>query len=282
MTSPRGYGRIAAAKLSYVDRIDVRTVAYSRRGGWHATMLADHANNGNADNQVEFAIKMTVMLRTAARAADELAVSYRELARRFAEQVDTDLASDVDPSGLPIGVAFREVSTCKDTPSSRRCTNTRPPPTRPWTSKPQPALKCRSRQAPVTTVRACCCGLVTRPVHPSRSIHGRSLPSRSRHTSGGYPPVMSEGTTGRRRCAVRPTRPTVTRTEGTTARVADISAALGRTRRGDHHDAGSGSLGAPGPYRSWPPSGEASWLSLGAWRDVRARRCASGDGAFAQ
>jgi hypothetical protein len=72
-------------------------------------MVADYANNGTADNQVEFAINMTVMLRTAARAADELAVSYRELARRFAEQVDADLASDVDPSGLPIGVAFREV-----------------------------------------------------------------------------------------------------------------------------------------------------------------------------
>jgi hypothetical protein len=72
-------------------------------------MLDDHANNGAADNEVEFAINMTMMLRTAARATDELAVSYRELARRFAEQVDADLASDVDPLGLPIGLAFREV-----------------------------------------------------------------------------------------------------------------------------------------------------------------------------
>jgi hypothetical protein len=58
---------------------------------------------------VEFAIEMAAKLRTAARAADELAVSYRELARRFADQVDADLASDADPLGLPIGVAFREV-----------------------------------------------------------------------------------------------------------------------------------------------------------------------------
>ena len=72
-------------------------------------MVADHANNGDADNEVEFALNMAAMLRTAARAADEFGVSARELARRFAEQVDADLASDADPSGLPIGQAFREV-----------------------------------------------------------------------------------------------------------------------------------------------------------------------------
>jgi hypothetical protein len=72
-------------------------------------MVADHAKNGNADNEVEFAVNMTTMLRTAARAADELAVSCRELTRAFAEQVDADLASDADPLGLPVGLAFRVV-----------------------------------------------------------------------------------------------------------------------------------------------------------------------------
>jgi hypothetical protein len=72
-------------------------------------MADDYTIADNADDEVEFAIKMTAMLRTAARATDELAISYRELARRFAEQVDADLASDVDPIGLPITLAFREV-----------------------------------------------------------------------------------------------------------------------------------------------------------------------------
>lgn len=72
-------------------------------------MAHDHTADGSAD-EVEFAVSMTAMLRTAARAADELAASYRELARRFAEQVDAELASDVDPSALPIGQAFRDVS----------------------------------------------------------------------------------------------------------------------------------------------------------------------------
>ena len=72
-------------------------------------MVANHANDGDSDNEVEFALNMVAMLRTAARAADEFGVSARELARRFAEQVDADLASDADPSGLPIGQAFREV-----------------------------------------------------------------------------------------------------------------------------------------------------------------------------
>ena len=31
------------------------------------------------------------------------------MVRRFAEQVDADLASEADPLGLPIGLAFREV-----------------------------------------------------------------------------------------------------------------------------------------------------------------------------
>jgi hypothetical protein len=72
--------------------------------------MNDHTIVDNADDEVEFAIKMTVMLRTATRAADELAMSYRELAHRFAKQVDADLASDVDPLGLPITLASREVS----------------------------------------------------------------------------------------------------------------------------------------------------------------------------
>jgi hypothetical protein len=74
-----------------------------------ATMATDHVNSGNPDDEVEFAISMAARLRTAARAADELGVSCRELARRFADQVDADLASDADPLGLPIGLAFREV-----------------------------------------------------------------------------------------------------------------------------------------------------------------------------
>jgi hypothetical protein len=72
-------------------------------------MATDHANISNPDDEMEFAIGMAARLRTAARAADELGVSCRELARRFADQVDADLASDADPLGLPIGLAFREV-----------------------------------------------------------------------------------------------------------------------------------------------------------------------------
>jgi hypothetical protein len=72
-------------------------------------MVADHTNNGNPDDEMEFAISMAARLRTVARAADELGVSCRELARRCADQVDADLASDADPLGLPIGLAFREV-----------------------------------------------------------------------------------------------------------------------------------------------------------------------------
>ena len=72
-------------------------------------MATDHDNTGNSDDGVEFAIAMAARLRTAARAADELGVSCRELARRFADEVDADLASDADPLGLPIGIAFREV-----------------------------------------------------------------------------------------------------------------------------------------------------------------------------
>jgi hypothetical protein len=79
-------------------------------GGLDAAMADDHMDHGSAVNEVEFAVGMTAMLRTAARAADELAASYRELARRFAEQVDAELASDVEPSALPIGQAFREVA----------------------------------------------------------------------------------------------------------------------------------------------------------------------------
>jgi hypothetical protein len=72
-------------------------------------MATNHANIGNPDDEIEFAISMVARLRTAARAADELGVSCRELARRFADQVDANLASDADPLGLPIGLAFREV-----------------------------------------------------------------------------------------------------------------------------------------------------------------------------
>jgi hypothetical protein len=77
--------------------------------GPDATMATDNVNSLNADEEIEFAISMAAMLRTAARAADEFGVSCRELARRFAEQVDADHVSDADPVGLPIGLAFREV-----------------------------------------------------------------------------------------------------------------------------------------------------------------------------
>jgi hypothetical protein len=77
--------------------------------GPDATMATDNVNSFNADEEIEFAISMAAMLRTAARAADEFGVSCRELARRFAEQVDADHVSDADPLGLPIGLAFREV-----------------------------------------------------------------------------------------------------------------------------------------------------------------------------
>jgi hypothetical protein len=77
--------------------------------GPDATMATDNVNSYNADEEIEFAISMATMLRTAARAADEFGVSCRELARRFAEQVDADNVSDADPVGLPIGLAFREV-----------------------------------------------------------------------------------------------------------------------------------------------------------------------------
>ena len=72
-------------------------------------MTTDHVNDANADEEIEFAFDMGAMLRTAARAADEFGVSCRELARRFAEQVDTDQPSDADRLGLPIGLAFPEV-----------------------------------------------------------------------------------------------------------------------------------------------------------------------------
>jgi hypothetical protein len=70
---------------------------------------ADPIYNGDEDHETDFAIDMVATLRTAARAADDLAVRYRELARRLAAQVDGDVPSDVDPSGPPIGQAFREV-----------------------------------------------------------------------------------------------------------------------------------------------------------------------------
>jgi hypothetical protein len=73
-------------------------------------MTADHhIYDGGAGHEPDFAINMAAMLRTAARAADELAGAYRELARRFADQVDDDLASDLDPSAPSVGQAFREV-----------------------------------------------------------------------------------------------------------------------------------------------------------------------------
>jgi hypothetical protein len=54
-------------------------------------VTTDRVNSSNAYEEVEFAIGMAAMLRTAARAADEFGVSCRELARRFAEQVDADM-----------------------------------------------------------------------------------------------------------------------------------------------------------------------------------------------
>lgn len=143
--------------------------------GPDATMATDNVNSYNADEEIEFAISMAAMLRTAARAADEFGVSCRELARRFAEQVDADHVSDADPVGLPIGLAFREVyqqgHAILATLYERR-TAADPAIDR----KPKSALSWWSRQVPASTVQACCCGLVTTPANRFHSIHGRSPP----------------------------------------------------------------------------------------------------------
>jgi hypothetical protein len=77
--------------------------------GPDATMATDHANIGNPDDEMEFAISMAASCGRPLVLPTELEVSCRELAHRFADQVDADLASDADPLGLPIGLAFREV-----------------------------------------------------------------------------------------------------------------------------------------------------------------------------
>ena len=55
---------------------DLSPVAYASPGS-DATMATDNANSYNADEEIEFAISMAAMLRTAARAADEFGVSCR-------------------------------------------------------------------------------------------------------------------------------------------------------------------------------------------------------------
>jgi hypothetical protein len=142
-------------------------------------MTADHhIYDGDAGHEPDFAINMAAMLRTATRAADELAGRYRELARRFADQVDDDLASDLDPSAPSVGQAFREVDQ-QGHQILVALHKHRTHPTRPWSSRLQPASNWRSPQDPANTVLACSCGLVTRAVHSSHWIHGRSRPGNS-------------------------------------------------------------------------------------------------------
>ena len=93
------------ARQSQADRIDPQLSLLAPRG-LDAVSAADPIYNGDEDHETDFAIDMVATLRTAARAADDLAGRYRELARRLAAQVDGDVPSDVDPSGPPIGQAF--------------------------------------------------------------------------------------------------------------------------------------------------------------------------------
>ena len=108
MTCDPGCGWIAPGQVGQTGDPLRSDLSPRHDGGPDATMT-DHVNGANADEEFEFALSMAAMLRTAARAADELGVSCREMARRYAEQVNADQVSDADPLGLPIGMAFREV-----------------------------------------------------------------------------------------------------------------------------------------------------------------------------
>ena len=120
-------------------------------------MVADHINNGNADNEVEFAINIAAMLRTAARAVDEFGVSARELARRFAEQVDADPLSTAQ-LGHPgqITNPSRRLSQLADAPTASVGCQLRPVRDLVHAMKPipnAPVVPWRSRLAPPATRR---------------------------------------------------------------------------------------------------------------------------------
>jgi|RhiMetdeSRZDD1v2_1073273.scaffolds.fasta_scaffold259237_3 hypothetical protein len=87
-------------------------------------------NYGNPDEEAEFAIEMAAKLRTAARAADELAVSYRELARRLPTRSTPILPPTLTRWDFQ-SASRSERSTSKDMPSSPRSMNAGPPQIRP-------------------------------------------------------------------------------------------------------------------------------------------------------
>jgi hypothetical protein len=121
--------------------------------GADATMATDNVNSFNADEEIEFATSMAAMLRTAARAADEFGVSCRELARRFAEQVEPIMCPM--PTPWDCQSAWRSGrSTSKGTPSLPHSMNAGPLQIRPSTGKPQSASNWWSRQVPASTVQA--------------------------------------------------------------------------------------------------------------------------------
>jgi hypothetical protein len=189
-------------------------------GGPDATMATDHANLGNPDDEMEFAISMAARLRTAARAADELGMSCRELARRFADQVDADLASDADPLGLPIGLAFREVyqqgHAILATLYEQRTAG-------------DPAVDRQAATGIELAVTPTTCKYCPGLLVWTRDEAGKPLPLDPRpfpalmiaETSGGYRTPMSLGTTGPRECVVCTTEPRATRIGGTTAQGAN-------------------------------------------------------------
>jgi hypothetical protein len=78
-------------------------------GGRNAVTADDHASDSNAGKETDFALTMAAKFRSAARAADDLAARCREVARWYAEQVEPELASDVDASAPSIAQAFQEV-----------------------------------------------------------------------------------------------------------------------------------------------------------------------------
>jgi hypothetical protein len=163
---------------------------------------------------------MAAILRTAARAADEFGVSCRELARRFAEQVDADHVSDADPLGLPIGLAFREVyqeghailatlyerRTAADPTIDRQAVTGIELAVTPSTCRYCPGLLLWTRDE---------------AGKPLPLDHGRSPPLRSRQTNGGCPTATWQGTTDCHRCGVPGTRLRAMRIGGTAARVAN-------------------------------------------------------------
>jgi hypothetical protein len=115
---------------------------------------------------------------------------------------------------------------------------------------------------------------MTRPANPFRSIHGHSLLSRSRQTSGGCPTAMCRGTNGHQGCTVRLTRPRAMRIGGITARAANTSTASSRSL-----DSGLEVLHATvaqpssKPLRHpLPPYSRCSTAHQSGWRSAARRR----------